>query len=84
MSMNIKNPKAHTLARELASITGESVTEAVTLAIEERLDRVRKAKDTSLAERLMEIARDAAPRWKEPFKSMDHGDLLYDDRGLPK
>ena len=22
--------------------------------------------------------------WKEPYRSMDHGDLLYDEKGLPK
>ncbi len=33
----------------------------------------------------MEIGRDcAAAHLKEPYKSGDHGDLLYDDQGLPK
>jgi len=34
-----------------------------------------------MADRLLAIGRDTAPR--EPFRGADHGDLLYDDRGLP-
>jgi hypothetical protein len=37
MSLNIKNPEAHELAAELARLTGESMTKAVTEAIRERL-----------------------------------------------
>jgi hypothetical protein len=32
----------------------------------------------SLADRLLAIGRDCAARLKEPFRSADHGDLLYD------
>jgi len=32
----------------------------------------------------IEIGRDCATRLKEPFRSADHGDLLYDEKGLPK
>jgi antitoxin VapB len=42
MSLNIKNPRAFKAAHELASATGESLTEAVTVAIEERLRTIRK------------------------------------------
>ena len=41
MSLNIKSERADRLARELASRTGESITEAVTTAIEDRLARLR-------------------------------------------
>jgi hypothetical protein len=41
MTLNIKNEEAHRLAAELAKITGESLTAAVTTAIRERLDRLR-------------------------------------------
>ena len=84
MSLNIKNAETHELARELAELTGESMTDAVTIAVKERLARVRRQRDLGLAERLLAIGRDAAPRWREPYKSMDHGDLLYDEKGLPK
>ena len=84
MSLNIKNEKTHRLVRELARATGESMTAAVDKAVKERLERVRRGKKGDLAERLLQIRRECAPLWKEPYKSMDHGDLLYDDQGLPK
>lgn len=84
MSMNIKNEEAHRLARELAGLTGESVTAAVTVALRQRLERVRRERGTSLADRLVAIGRDVAPRLKEPYRSADHGDLLYDEQGLPR
>lgn len=84
MSLNIKNEKTHKQARELARLTGESMSAAVAKAVEERLARVREHKKGGLAERLLKIGRECAPLWKEPYKSMDHGDLLYDDKGLPK
>ena len=84
MSLNIKNNSAHKLARQLARLTGESMTEAVTEALRERLDRVQEKQSGALSARLLEIGRDCAPRLKEPFRSAEHGDLLYDERGLPK
>ncbi|WP_037057962.1 type II toxin-antitoxin system VapB family antitoxin [Pseudonocardia asaccharolytica] len=41
MSLNIKSREAHELTRELACLTGESLTQAVTEAVRERLERVR-------------------------------------------
>lgn len=85
MSLNIKDEKTHRMARQLAKLTGESMTAAVGLAVQERLERVRMERSTgSMAERIMKIARETGPRWKEPYRSMDHGDLLYDENGLPK
>ena len=84
MSMNIKNEAAHKLARQLSRLTGESLTEAVTEALRERLSREQKKQSGGLSGRLLEIGRDCAPRLKEPFRSADHGDLLYDEKGLPK
>jgi len=40
--LNIKNDEAHKLASELAELTGESLTSAVTLALRERLARERR------------------------------------------
>jgi antitoxin VapB len=84
MSMNIKNKDAHKLARQLARITGESLTGAVTEAVRERLKRVEDKRAGKLSDRLLEIGRDCSTRLKEPFRSGDHGDLLYDEKGLPK
>jgi antitoxin VapB len=40
--LSIKNEEAHKLAAELAKLTGESLTLAVTLALQERLARERR------------------------------------------
>lgn len=44
MALNIKDPETDRLARELAAATGESITVAARIAIEERLARVRRRK----------------------------------------
>jgi len=84
MGLNIKSEETHRLAQELARLTGESMSAAVTEAVRERLDRVRRARGASLADRLVAIGKDCAAHLKEPFRSADHGDLLYDERGLPR
>ncbi len=84
MSMNIKNKEAHQLTEELAKLTGESLTAAVTEAVRERLDRVRQAQGISLADQLLAIGKDCAAHLKKPFRTIDHGKMLYDERGLPK
>lgn len=84
MSMNIKNEDAHKLARQLARLTGESLTEAVTESVRERLKKVQTKRAGKLSDRLLEIGRDCSARLKEPFRSGEHGDLLYDEKGLPK
>jgi len=84
MTLNIKNEEAHRLARELAQLTGTSLTDAVTEALRERLTRLRGATGGTLADRLLAIGRDCAKRLPPAVRSVDHGDLLYDDRGLPR
>jgi antitoxin VapB len=84
MSLNIKSEETHRLAQELARLTAESMTAAVTQAIRERLDRVRRERAVGLADRLLAIGKDCAAHLKQPFRSVDHGDLLYDERGLPR
>ncbi len=84
MGLNIKNEDANRLAHELAAVTGESLTTAVTIAVRERLDRVQRSKQLPLAERLLQIGKDCALHLKEPFLTVDHGELLYDEKGLPK
>jgi len=84
MSLNIKNKDAHKLAQQLARLTGESMTEAVTESLRERLKRVEDKHAARLSDRLLEIGRDCAAHLREPYRSADHGDLLYDEKGLPK
>ncbi len=80
----MKNPETYRLTQELSRLTGESLTTAVTVAVKERLERLRKPAGESRYERLMAIAADAASRMQEPWLSIDHGDLLYGEDGLPK
>lgn len=84
MALNIKNQETYRLIEELAKVTGENMTEAVTQSVRERLDRVRRKKRAPLAERLLRIGKNCATHLKEPYRSIDHGDLLYDEKGLPR
>jgi antitoxin VapB len=84
MGLNIKSGEAHDLARELAELTGESMTRAVTVAVRERRDRVRGGHEGGLADRLLAIGRDTAERLPADFRRVDHGELLYGDDGLPR
>jgi antitoxin VapB len=83
MSLNIKDPEAHKLAQLLAEETGETMTAAVTQAIKERLQQVRRRRkrDRMLAELHAISARSAAILQGPPI---DHAELLYDEHGLPK
>lgn len=68
-------------------MTGETLTRAVTVALRERLVRVQGQPIAQVAERaarIREIGQDAAKRWIEPFRSAEHGEVLYDERGLPR
>jgi len=83
MSLNIKNEKTHRMIRELARVTGETMTAAVDKAVRERLERCRRRKG-NLGERLLQIGKECAAHMKEPYLSIDHGEMLYDEKGLPK
>ena len=82
--MNIKNVEAHRLAQELAALTGESLTRAVTESVRERLARLRGEEPQDLADRLLAIGKDVAMRLPKPHLSADHADLLYGEDGLPR
>ncbi|MEX2599865.1 MAG: type II toxin-antitoxin system VapB family antitoxin [Dehalococcoidia bacterium] len=80
--MHIYNEEAHEMARELASLTGESITDAVTRALRERLERAQgQRRETPHA-----VGPDHASlvdQLGKPYRSVEHGDLRYDERGLP-
>ena len=57
MALSIRNPKAEKLARELAAESGETITQAITHALEERLERVRGRSTTpDLVEEILKIS----------------------------
>jgi antitoxin VapB len=60
MALSIKSDEADQLARELAAETGETVTEAVVIALRERLDREQARHRASMRLRLARLAADVA------------------------
>ncbi|ABE38683.1 type II toxin-antitoxin system VapB family antitoxin [Rhodopseudomonas palustris] len=82
MHLNIKNDEAHRLASELAELTGESLTAAVTAALREQLARERRRRQTDkIAERLLKIG-DRYAALPDTGRTPD--DVLgYDEHGLP-
>jgi antitoxin VapB len=86
MSLNIKNPEAHALATRLAQKTGETLTEAVTTALRERSARDERTADfdEQRYQRLKALLKDSRGLWRDSLLTIEHGDLLYDERGLPK
>ena len=78
-TMNIKDPRVHELARELAAIRGSSATAAVREALEETLGRERRegARLTDTFGQLQERAAKTMNEW------IDIADL-YDESGLPQ
>lgn len=84
MALNIKDPEADRLVRELAAATGESITEAARIAFAERLQRVTARRDDSGARRarIQEII-DRARR-KPPLDDRSADEIIgYDEDGLP-
>ena len=58
MALSIRNEKTEKLARELAAESGENITQAITRALEERLQRLRRRSTASdLAEEILKISR---------------------------
>ena len=81
MALNIKDEKAHELARELANRRGTTLTQAVTEALTEALDRSTPAAIPKL-ERLKEISRRASQLPVLDDRTPDEI-LGYDETGLP-
>ena len=83
MALNIRNRETEELAKMLAELTGESKTRAVTVALKERLDRVKRQKSRDFElEELMEIAKHSGSL--PVLDDRDDDEILgYDDSGLP-
>ena len=85
MSLNIKNEETCDLARELAELTGETMTGAITIALRERLERERHQRSAEARfEAIHAIAQRVARNLPPGPSAVEHGDLLYDEHGLPK
>lgn len=85
MGLNIKNEETCQLAGELARLTGDTMTGAITIALRERLEKERRVRGTE--KRLQEmraIAERCARLLGTRPSATEHGDSLYDERGLPR
>ena len=83
MPFSVKDPEADRLVRELAKRTGETLTQAIVVAVRERLGRIERARRPSLAEEIGRIAKRSASRPVRDERSAD--DILgYDEAGLPR
>jgi len=82
MSLNIKNPEAHRLAQAIAEATGETLTHAVTEALRQRYAKIERRRGRASVDEILAIADRVSARVKGPY--LDHGELLYDENGLPK
>jgi antitoxin VapB len=83
LALNIKDPEADRLARELAARTGESITQTVVKALRERLKRETAKTPVGLKEEIMAISRRAGrlPRLTDQSPEEIIG---YDEQGLPR
>lgn len=83
MALSIKSDEADRLARELASVTGESLTDAVTEALRERLERERALRlEHDLDRRLDRLVAEIAAMPILDDRPADEI-LGYDEHGLP-
>ncbi len=85
MALHITNPKANKLARKLAKQKGETLTDAVIRALEERLERDQARKAADIEARKAAILEILAKMDKLPVLDPRSPDeiLGYDENGLP-
>ena len=84
MALSVKDPEADRLAREVSARTGETLTQAIVVALRERLARLRaRAKRRRLRDELREIGERCAALPTLDDRAAD--DIIgYDERGLPR
>ena len=83
MALNIRNERAEELAITVSRLTGETKTQAVTQALQERLDRLRTQNSKkSMVEIALEIARECDKLPELDNRSAEEI-LGYDEDGLP-
>ena len=85
VSINIKNERTCQLASELAQLTGDTMTGAITIALRERLEREKRERSADArVHRILAIGKRCASMLGDGPSAVEHGDFLYDERGLPK
>lgn len=85
MALNIKNEETCDLAREVAEMTDDTMTGAITIALRQRRDQLKRERDRDALLRDIRAIADRCSKLMEPgFNSADIDDLLYDESGAPK
>ena len=85
MGLNIKNDETCRLAGELARLTGETMTGAITVALRERLEREKRERSAEALVRDMRAIAERCAKLMGPGPSaVEIGEMLYDEQGLPK
>lgn len=86
MAIRITNEETCRLAAELAELTGETTTGAITVALRERLEREELTRELlAIGRRTAAIARERDPTITAGEEiSLAHGDYLYDEHGAPR
>jgi antitoxin VapB len=83
MALSIKSAEADRLARELSAETGESMTEAVVIALRERLSRAHARHRAGIGVRLRRLQADAAAMPVTDSRTAEEI-IGYDEHGLPR
>jgi antitoxin VapB len=84
MALNIRNTRAERLAASIARLTGETKTQAVIQALQERLERLRRERSNRrLSAELDEIARHVASLPVLDERPPDEI-LGFDAQGIPR
>jgi len=83
--LNIKDPEAHAMAVEIAQRTGQSLTQVVKEALQERLarDRMARSDKERLMARVRELAKRASSRPVLDPRTPDEI-IGYDEIGVPR
>lgn len=85
MALQLEAPETIRLVEELSQLTGESTESAVEVAVRERIDRIRSVEARiARAAELQALVDRLASRFEEPFRSLDPGEWLYGEDGLPR
>jgi antitoxin VapB len=82
-ALNIKNAETVRLARELAAKSGETITQAVTTALRERLETLERTGTRPGIERRVRRIQDFVALLPELDDRTSEEILGYDDHGLP-
>jgi len=83
MALSIKNPEVDRLARELAEVTGENMTEAICKALEERLVKEKGKRPGNVIHDEIQRIRNRIARLQRIDKRSDDELIGYDKQGIP-